>query len=105
MQRIGGAAVSDHLAVVARRRGKPVSAEKPPPLPQGLAWLWDDFIRLGGARQVSFSAQPISYQEIAAYQVATANRLPPWGVDLIRQLDDLWLAAVAEQTKKGAVRK
>lgn len=97
--------MADHMAVVARRRGKPAIAEKPPPLPHALAWVWSDFTALAARRQVNMTAQPITHQELAAYQAVTGNRLPPWAVDIMFQLDDLWLSTVAEHSKKGQPRQ
>ena len=103
MGSIGGAAVGAHLAVVAKRRGRQVAeVSKPPPLPSGARHIWSAFVELSSARQSGFSVQPISYQEIAAYQLVTKNRLSGWDVDQIRVLDDAYLAAVAEaQKRKG----
>lgn len=48
--------------------------------------------------------QPITYSEIAAYQLVTRRRLTGWEVDQVRMLDDLYLKTVEEQEKKGHPR-
>lgn len=104
MKRIGGASVNDHLAVIAKRRGKKVKREAPPPLPMQAERTWTAFVDLSGARQVGMTLQPITYSEIAAYQLVTRRRLTGWEVDQVRMLDDLYLKTVEEQEKKGQPR-
>ena len=100
MSRIGGAAVSDHLAVVRRRRGTPEAVEKPPPLPDAARFAWGAFVDLSAARQVNMALQPIGYGDIVAYQHATRRTLTGWDADQIRALDDLYLKTVAEAEKR-----
>lgn len=66
-------------------------------MPVALIYLWSAFQRLrrrkvgGGVN----GAEAISWGDLDAFQRLTGTRLVPWEVEVIEDLDDLFLAEVA----------
>ena len=48
--------------------------------------VWDVFRRLGRPKSMD-GAEPITFQEIDAYQRVTGVRLTPWELDVIESFD------------------
>jgi hypothetical protein len=65
-----------------------------PPFPMPLVYLWSTFARLNGRRGGNgFGLNPIGWAEIDAYQRLTQSRLAPWEIQIVEELDDLYLQA------------
>lgn len=43
----------------------------------------------------------LTFSEIAQWSTLTGNPILPWEVDVVKQLDNLWLAKVNEKKAKG----
>jgi hypothetical protein len=95
----GGAAVSDHLASVARQLGKPIQAiaAAPPELPLGARHIWRAFLELHRTRSGGFGPGPITYAEIDAWQRTMCLRLLPWEIFALRRVDDAFLESTMKQ--------
>lgn len=63
-----------------------------PPCPAALAYLWRTFLRLSHRRPSGFGPSPLTWSDIHAFIAASGFRLVPWEIEMIEQLDDLWLA-------------
>jgi len=63
-----------------------------PPLPRELDYLWRAFWRLAARRQsTGFGLARISWMEIDAFVRLSGLRLAPWEIELIEEIDDLYL--------------
>lgn len=96
-RKVGGAAISDHLASVARQLGKAVTAvdAKPPDLPLGARLIWRAFLELHKTRgALGFGPAAISFAEIDAWQRVMHSRLKPWEVEALRAVDDAFLVSL-----------
>ncbi|MCW9716756.1 phage tail assembly chaperone [Avibacterium sp. 21-594] len=68
---------------------------KPPPEP--LEYLLDYFYALSLSRQSGMSVNPILYSEILAWSQLTKCTLEQWELEVIKQLDMVWLSAQIEE--------
>lgn len=76
---------------------------KQPPFPLALAYLWRAFIRLRGRKGCGFSGpEPITWPEIDAFTRQTRSRLAPWEIEVIEDLDSLYLEVLARVKKEQA---
>ena len=71
-----------------------------PPFPQSLSYLWHAFLRLSRRRSGGMSFNPIAWRDIEAYCALTRFRLVPWEIEIIEELDDLWLTEQAKRNDK-----
>lgn len=63
-----------------------------PPFPLALAYLWDAFTRMRRrCGSNGYSANPISWSDIDGFDRYSGQRLAPWEVKIIEELDDLFL--------------
>lgn len=63
-----------------------------PPAPQALYYLWTAFNRLRRRKGSNgFGASPIGWPDIDAFVRNTKCELAPWEVEIIEDLDDLFL--------------
>lgn len=75
------------------RKGLKPKRPEGPELPRGFSHVWNTFVRLHAARTGSgFGANPITYVEIDAYCRLSRLPLDPWEIEVIRALDDAYLA-------------
>lgn len=82
-----------HLEAVARMTGTRPPELDGPALPECLAHVWAWFVELAAARQGNgFSALPLSWSDMAAWQRLTGADPSPDEVRLLRRLDQLALA-------------
>ena len=73
-----------------------------PPAPPELAHLMGIFGDLAVSRAGGFGPQPLALTEIDAWCRLSGTPLAWWEVQVVRQLDRLWLSAwSAGQAKKG----
>lgn len=95
VQTVGKATVADHLAVVAKVRGRKLD-DNAPKLPPEMRYLWRTFVSLHRARGSNgWGPSPIAWSDIDAFCRLTAMTLDPWEVEAIRALDEAFLDAAA----------
>lgn len=95
-KQIGGGSVGDHLAAM-KRKGRGPKTIAAPDLPPGTVHIWNAFAQIHAARGGSeIGPNPISYLELDAYCRVTKTALGPWEIDVIRALDDAYLASAKE---------
>lgn len=70
-----------------------------PPMPDELGYIWNAFLRLNARRSVGFALEPITFLEIEAFVRLTGQRLQPWEVRILEEIDLLFRSVHA--TKKG----
>lgn len=63
-----------------------------PQVPLETAHIWRWFLDLNGPRGAAFTVNPISWADTAAYFNLKRIRPDPWEIDLLRSLDDAYLA-------------
>lgn len=64
--------------------------------------VWEWFLELIARRSAGeFGGNPISFAEIDAFGRLTGARMRPWEINAICQMDDAYLVALAEKTKRG----
>ena len=74
-----------------------------PPVPIELAYLWRAFNRLASRRTSNgFGPNPIPWSDIAAYSVLTGFPFAPWEVEVIEELDRVFLAEMSKQATARA---
>jgi hypothetical protein len=97
LQKVGGAPVADHLAVVTKQTGKKITTQAAPDLPTHGYHLWAIFLELHSARGGNgYSPNPIGFSELVAWQQLREWPLDSWEVEAIRQIDAAYLAAWAK---------
>ena len=63
-----------------------------PPFPRELGFLWQAFLRLSSRRgSTAFGPAAITWPDIDAFTRLSGLRLAAWEIELIEQLDELWL--------------
>lgn len=72
-----------------------------PKLPQGLGYLWRDFLDLHNSRSGSgFGPARITFADIDAWQRVTGFELAPWELSAVRAADGAYFDSIANQRKK-----
>lgn len=67
-----------------------------PPFPTALSYLWQAFLRLRGRAMPTMSGPgPITYSDLDSYTRLTRMSLAPWEVQILENLDDIYLASVS----------
>lgn len=95
----GGGKMGDHLAVVARAKGK--ARPTGPKLPPEAAHIWGVYQDLDIARSSSgFGPNAIPYVEILAYGALIGVVWRPWQIRALRALDAAFLSFCAERAPK-----
>jgi hypothetical protein len=96
----------DHLQTAAKMPGIADFARRElagPRPPEELGYLWRWFIDLSAARVVGEQGmQPIAYAEIFAWSELGQIRPRPWEVDVLRQLDAVWIVKSKEAGDAGS---
>lgn len=101
-QQVGKATLADHLAVVARARGRKLD-DNGPPLPREMRYLWRTFLSLHRARGSNgWGANPIAWSEIDAFCRLTGTALDPWEVDAVRAVDEAFIESSASNNDAEA---
>lgn len=68
-----------------------------PPLPHVVVYLWRIFRRLSNRRGgTGAGPAPISWEAIRAFQHLTGTALAPWEVEIIEELDAIYLSEMAK---------
>jgi len=82
--------------VVEKQTGRrPKELDPPVDFPNLLIHVWNAFISLSGTRQAGFSGPgPISYRDIKDWMDLTKNRLSPRDVELVVDLDKIYLRVI-----------
>lgn len=94
-QRQGDQSIYEHLLQAERATGKWQEALHPEPPPEVLAHVWDWFLELHLARVDG----PITYPDIAEWSRLTGRAVEPWEVDLLKQMDGLYLRMRAKEAR------
>jgi hypothetical protein len=64
-----------------------------PPFPKELAYIWKIFVRLSTRRGSNgFGGLPIGWSDIDAFCRLSQTKLHPWEIEIIEDLDALYLA-------------
>lgn len=102
----GGITQREHLLQVCKQTGKTpeelgfILPEPPEPPTEGLH-LWHWFLELSGARTSNgFGPNPISWNEIDAFNRLNGLRLTPWEAETLRRMDMAYLAIHTENEAK-----
>jgi hypothetical protein len=102
VQVVGNATVADHLAVVAKIKGRKLD-ENAPQLPREMRYLWGIFLSLHNRRGSNgFGPTPLAWSEMEAFCRLTGTPLDPWEVEAICALDEAYLDASESVTDVGA---
>jgi hypothetical protein len=99
MNRKGSSGVSqkDHLAQVAKVKGRMPPEMIPPEFPDVASHVWETFVQLHNGRTVGMgSPNPISWEAIQAWCNLTGIVLSPWEIETVKELDMLWLRISAK---------
>lgn len=72
-----------------------------PPLPLALAYLWVTYRRLRRRKGSSFGPGPIEWPDIDAFLRLSGVSLAPWEIEVIEELDDLFLSAQADKGERA----
>lgn len=70
-----------------------------PPLPMALAYLWQTYRRLRRRKSSGFGPGPIEWPDIDAFLRLSGVSLAPWEIEVIEEIDDVFLRSVAEAQK------
>ncbi len=93
-----GCSQREHLTSLYRQTGvMPDELANAPQLPDGLDYLWRDFLELHSSRTPGFSApNRITFADIDAYQRVSGVTFEGWEVEAIRRADTAFLKHMAE---------
>ena len=98
----GKATEGAHLRQVAKSKGRDPEEflgehfddSAPTEPPDLLLWHWGVFLELCDARGSGYSEpSPISFGEIYSWSLLYGVIMNPWEVDLLRELDKVWMKA------------
>lgn len=74
-----------------------------PPFPEALRHVWDIWARLRRRKAPAQSGpSPVEWPDIDAFVRRAQRRLAPWEIELIEELDDLYLAKQSAEAKSLA---
>jgi hypothetical protein len=73
-----------------------------PPRPPALDYLWRAFLRLHHRRTCGDGPAPLAWSELSAFMAVSGVRLSPWEIEMIEDLDNLWLAEQARSAAAGS---
>lgn len=68
-----------------------------PPLPPALAYLLTIYRRIRRRKAGSFGVQPIEWPDIDAFLRRSGAEIAPWEMEVLEDLDDLYLMANSSQ--------
>lgn len=99
----GASSEKARLESVWRQTGhKPKELDELLEIPESLRFVWEDFRALNSSRTSNgYSAEPLSYTEIANYCLTTQTELQPWEVQIIKYFDATLMNLYAEQAAKS----
>jgi hypothetical protein len=73
-----------------------------PPFPPELAYLWKIFGRLSSRRGSNgFGPLPIGWSDLDAFSRMSQTKLQPWEIEIIEDLDALYLAGPPKPEPEG----
>lgn len=99
----GGATIREHLTSIWNQTGVKPEALEPLPFPELLTDVWGYFLELHNARTSNgFGINPISFTEIDAWARLTNKPVSPGDINIIRQLDNIFLKHNAKEQDKKA---
>lgn len=93
-----GLTLRQHLQSLYRQTGEmPAQLAEAPCLPDGLAYLWADFLELHQSRAPGFAAPTrISWADLDSYQRVRGVVFEGWEIEAIRRADSAFLTHMAE---------
>lgn len=92
-----GTSEREHLEQVARQTGTTPAALIGPPLPDLARHLWDTFLELHRGRTYGMSgANPLTHMDIFGWCNLTGVRLSLWELEIVHDLDALWIRITNE---------
>ena len=97
-----GKTLKEHLVSAWRQTGiMPQALADAPPLPDGAAGIWRDFLDIHQDREIR-DGQPcrLAARDIEGWQLLNRARLEPWEVDAVRRLDRAYLIQRAKEKAK-----
>lgn len=66
-----------------------------PAMPMALQYLWDAFMRIRRRKGAGLNGPlPIEWPDIAAFVTLSGWRFAPWEIEIIEDLDSLWLSSI-----------
>lgn len=91
-----------HLEQVAKSLGRVPEDLIGPPFPDRYAHLWQAFVDIHKGRSYGMSGpNPLSWQDILAWDTLMRAGLQDWEVRVIKALDLLWLRITGEDNSDG----
>ncbi len=73
------------------------------PVPAGGEYLWSAFVRLHGRRgSTGFGPAALSWPDIEAFNRLSRMNLAPWEVEVIEELDRVYLIHTADAARERA---
>ena len=92
-----------HLLAAYRRTGKKHQLLDGVGCPEALIYVWQWFQELSAGRGVGPAGPaPLTYTDIASWAQLTGTHPSPFDVELIKELDALYLKTVSTWVKKSA---
>lgn len=71
-----------------------------PPFPRALFYIWRSFNRIRRRKSMGFNGpNPIEWSDVEAFMYVTQEQFSPWEVELIENLDDLYLLPHAKRNQ------
>jgi len=70
-----------------------------PPFPMSLFYIWDAYWRLRSRKANAFDLSPIEWPDISAFVLCSGVRLRPWEIDLLCDVDDIFLRVARQKDK------
>jgi hypothetical protein len=98
-----GATVDAHLAVVAKRLGRPVAPALV--LPPGVGYLWAAFVRMDARRGGGgMGPSPLTWSDFQGFMATTGLELTAWEIETIEALDDAYMGVQADEARSPTKR-
>lgn len=73
-----------------------------PPLPLALGYLWRAYNRLRRRKGSGFGPGPIEWPDIDAFLRLSGFALAPWEIEVIEEIDDVFLSVVADAQNRNS---
>lgn len=92
-----GTPVGDHLRQLEKQTGiTPAGLIPPVEFPEVMSHVWQIFVKLHKRRPSGFGPSLITYEQIQAWKNLAEHPLMPWEVEVIEQLDELYMRVTNE---------
>lgn len=92
-----GKTIREKLEAVSERTGKRPDSLDGPEMPDGTEYLWRWFLELSSSRGSNgFGPMPITYSDIYAWMTTTGSAPRKDEIDLIREMDRVFLNQLSQ---------